>query len=105
VEATTANVARNRLARRIRARRGSLPSGEGPFDLVVANLIASVLIDLAPLLVEELRPGGVLVASGIYVDREAEVRDAFAAAGVAVGGRDAEGDWVAVEAARRQAVP
>ena len=101
VEATTANAARNRLGRRIRARGGSLPSGESPFDVVLANLIASVLIELAPLLAGELRPGGVLVASGIYVDREAAVRDALLAAGLAVTARESEGDWVAVEAWRR----
>jgi ribosomal protein L11 methyltransferase len=100
VEATTANAARNRLARRIRTRDGSLPSGEPPFDIVLANLIASVLIALAPDLAEELRPGGVLVASGIYVDRETEVRDSLTAAGLPVTGRDAEGDWVALEALR-----
>src|SRR6185295_8486825 len=37
IEATDANAARNRLARRIGARQGSLPSGEPPFDVVVAN--------------------------------------------------------------------
>ena len=100
VEATTTNVARNRLARRIRARDGSLPSAEPPFDIILANLIASILITLAPGLAGELRPGGVLVASGIYVDRETDVRDAFVAAGLPVTGRDAEGDWVALEAVR-----
>ena len=101
VEATAANAARNRLARRIRTRHGSLPSGERPFDVVLANLIASVLIDLAEPLAAELRPRGVLVASGIYVDREAAVRNAFDVAGLSVEGREAEGDWVALEAARR----
>jgi ribosomal protein L11 methyltransferase len=82
-------------------RHGSLPTRERPFDVVLANLIASVLIDLATALAAELRPGGALIASGIHVDREPEVRGAFQAAGFAVTGRDAEGDWVALEAARR----
>ena len=77
IEATHANARRNRLARRIHARDGSLPSGERPFDVVLANLIAGVLVPLAGPLHDELRPGGVLVASGIFIDREVEVRAAF----------------------------
>jgi ribosomal protein L11 methyltransferase len=100
VEATGANAARNRLARRIAAREGSLPTGEPPFDVVLANLIAGVLVALARELAAEVRPGGTLVASGIYVDRETEVRDAFTAVGLQVGDRSAEGDWVALEAVR-----
>jgi ribosomal protein L11 methyltransferase len=100
IEATDANAARNRLGRRIEARAGSLPSGAGPFDVVLANLIAGVLIPLAPLLRRELRPGGALLASGIFVDREAEVRAAFEAVGLGVVDRSAEGEWVVLEAAR-----
>ncbi len=98
IESTTANAGRNRLGRRIRARVGSLPSGEPPFDVVVANLIASVLVALAPDLVEELRPAGRLIASGIFRDRESEVTDAFGAVGLSVIARWASEDWVALEA-------
>jgi ribosomal protein L11 methyltransferase len=101
IEATVANARRNRLGRSIRARPGSIPSGEPPFDVVLANLIAGVLVLLAARLRDELRPGGTLLASGIFVDREPEVRAAFKAAGLAVSGRSAEGDWVALEARRR----
>ena len=101
IEATIANAGRNRLAGRISARNGSLPSGEAPFDVVLANLIASVLITLAPLLRDETRPGGSLLASGIFLDREGEVRDAFAAASLDVTARTVEGEWVALEAVRR----
>jgi ribosomal protein L11 methyltransferase len=100
IEATTANARRNRLARRIRARLGSLPSGEPPFDVVLANLIAGVLVALALALHDELRPGGILVASGIFVDREPEVRLAFEAAGLVVDRRTVEGEWVALEVRR-----
>lgn len=100
IEATIANARRNRLARRLRARQGSLPSGAGPFDLVAANLIASVLVALATDLAAEVTPGGRLLASGIFVDREAEVQAAFESAGLRVVRRDAEGDWVALEAER-----
>ena len=98
IEATGANARRNRLARRVQARAGSLPSGEGPFDIVLANLIASLHVELAPSLRDELAPGGTIIASGIFVDREGGVRAAFATAGLIVTGRLAEGDWVALEA-------
>ena len=98
VEGTTANAARNNLADRIAAREGSLPTGEAPFQVVLANLIAGVLVPLAPLLRAELAPGGSLLASGIFVDREPEVAAAFEAAGLQVAARDADGDWVGLEA-------
>ena len=100
VEATAANAGRNRLGGRIRARQGRLPSGDPPFDLVLANLIAGLLVELAGSLRDELRPGGRLICSGIFVDREGQVRSALATAGLVVEDRLAEGDWVALEALR-----
>jgi ribosomal protein L11 methyltransferase len=100
IEATTANARRNRVARHVRAREGSLPTGEPPFDLVLANLIATLLVRLAAELHGELRAGGTLVASGIFVDRESEVREAFERVGLEVMARAAEGDWVALEGRR-----
>lgn len=100
VEATVANAQRNHVARRVRAREGSLPTTGGPFDVVLANLIAGLLVRLAAALHEATKPGGRLLASGIYVDREPEVRRALAAAGFHLTGRDAEGEWVALEAER-----
>ena len=63
---------------------GSLPTDEPPYDVVLANLIASVLIALACQLRDELRPGGLLLASGIFSDRELEVTDAFRDVGLAL---------------------
>lgn len=100
VEASVANARRNRLAHVVRAREGSAPSGEGPFDVVLANLIASLLVTLADGLVADLRPGGTLVASGIFLAREEGVVDALAARGLVLANRWAEGDWVALELLR-----
>jgi ribosomal protein L11 methyltransferase len=100
VDATLANARRNRLGSRVRAREGSIPTGEPAFDVVLANLIAGVLVPLAAGLRSELRPGGSLVASGIFVDREAEVRAAFEAAGLVVTERTAEGDWIVLTCRR-----
>src|SRR5664279_737859 len=44
VESTIANARLNGQARRLRVRQGSAPSGEAPFDIVLANLIASLLV-------------------------------------------------------------
>ena len=97
VESTVANAARNALHGRLTAREGSLPTGEPQFDVVLANLVAGVLIPLAPTLRAELTPGGTLVASGIFIDREPEVTAAFEAVGLRVAERTTEGDWVALE--------
>jgi ribosomal protein L11 methyltransferase len=100
IEATAANARRNRLARRTRARQGTLPSGEGPFGVVLANLISSLLVELAPALRDELAAGGTIIASGIFIDREPEVRQAFSDAGLDLTARYAEGDWIVLEVVR-----
>jgi ribosomal protein L11 methyltransferase len=66
------------------------------YDLVVANIIARVLAALAPDLLAALRPGGILISSGIIADREDEVAIAYAAAGLERLERRQEGDWVAL---------
>lgn len=101
VEAARSNARLNGLARRLRVEQGSVPSGKGPFDLVLANLIASLLVQLAPALRDEVAPGGGrILASGIFRDRESDVRAAFESVGLALGRRWAEEDWVALEAIR-----
>jgi ribosomal protein L11 methyltransferase len=100
VEATLGNARRNRIVRRVRAHRGSLPSGEPPFDVVLANLVAGLLVDLADGLRDELRVGGTLVASGIFVDRETEVREAFEAVRLRQTGRRVDEDWIALRVMR-----
>lgn len=99
VESTQLN-ARLNGERHLRVRQGSIPSGEGPFDLVLANLIASLLVTLAVPLRAEMGPGTRILASGIFRDREPDVRAAFEAAGLQLGRRWAEEDWVALEALR-----
>jgi ribosomal protein L11 methyltransferase len=98
VESTIANAKLNAQTRRITVRQGSVPSGDGPFDIVLANLIASLLVKLAVPLRDEMVPGGRILASGIFRDREGDVVAAFQAAGLQMGRRWAEEDWVALEA-------
>lgn len=105
IEATHANIARNGLADQITATVGSLPLPSSPapaslpappYDLIVANIIAAVLIELAPALASALAPGGRLISSGIIQEREDEVALAFALAGLRLAARHGLGDWVAL---------
>ena len=101
VEIAARNATANGMGDFIETRRGSLPL-EAPqeFHLVVANLIAGLLIDLSNELAQVVRPGGLLLASGIFHERESEVVSAFSAAGLRVVSRVEEADWVVIEARR-----
>jgi ribosomal protein L11 methyltransferase len=98
VEATLANAAANNLADRVTAYQGSLqpePTSE-PYPLVLANLVAAVLIDLADALATHTAAGGTLVASGIIESRADEVLAALTAAGFALDGRLDDGEWASL---------
>mgnify|MGYP001034378201 CR=1 FL=1 len=53
----------------------------GPFDLIVANILAGPLIELAPEMVRQIKPGGSLILSGILDRQEEAVVAAYVAAG------------------------
>ena len=59
------------MASAIRFSAAPLSSIRGRFDLITANILSSVLIEMAPRLKARLRPGGYLVLAGILA-REAE---------------------------------
>lgn len=77
VEATVDNAARNGVADRVVADATPLALVDGDFDVVVANILAPVLIELAGDLRRVTRPGGRLVISGILADAHAHVIDAL----------------------------
>ena len=94
VEAAQANAQANGLAESITVRLGSLEEHpQTTYDLVVANIIARVIAELAPALVASLAPGGLLIASGIIDERLSLAEDALRAAGLADIERVQEGDW------------
>ena len=97
VAAAGENAERNGLADRVTVIEGTLPaSAERRHELVLANLVAAVLIELAPRLVAHLAPGGVLLASGIIEPRATEVIAAMRAAGLALTARRDDGEWVSL---------
>ena len=97
VRAAADNADRNGLADRFHVRRGTLElSAARRYQLVLANLVASVLVDLAPALAAHTAPGGTLVASGIIEPRATEVIDALQANGLRVATRRDDGEWVSL---------
>jgi ribosomal protein L11 methyltransferase len=78
VEATDANARANGVADVVSASSTPLAEVTGEFDVVLANLLAPALIDLSADLRRVVAAGGVLVVSGILVDRHAHVLEALA---------------------------
>ena len=78
VEATIANAARNGVAGAISASTRPLSSIDEPFDLVLANLLAPVVVDLAPDLRRVVAPSGALIVSGVLDGAHDHVREALA---------------------------
>lgn len=72
----------------------------GQFDLVFVNIVADVIIRLAPTLPRLLKESGTVICSGILAERLDEVRAALTGAGLAVLGTAAEEDWRCVWAKR-----
>lgn len=97
VQATLANAAAHGLAGRLTARAGSLEETCGdPYPLVLANLVAAVLVELAPRLAAHATVGGTVLASGIIADRGNEVAAALTAAGLTEDARVDDGEWVSL---------
>jgi ribosomal protein L11 methyltransferase len=114
VAAARENVAQNGVADRIVVRQGTLPgqwesspSSIGPapslpetgsFELVMVNILASVIVGLAPALAARIQPGGELIAAGLIQSQESVVERALRAEGLRVTHRTQEKDWICLVA-------
>ena len=65
---------------------------------MAANILAEVLVPLTPVIVDQLKPGGIYITSGIIDDREEAVAEAVKAAGLKVLEVNRQGEWVNVTA-------
>ena len=68
------------------------------YDIVVANILANVLVELTPVIVEQLKPGGIYITSGIIEDKEECVAEAVRAAGLEIIEVTRQGEWVSITA-------
>lgn len=66
------------------------------YDIVMANILADVLIPMMPAAAKALKPGGVIVTSGIIEGKEGSVSEAMKAAGLEVIDISEQGEWRSV---------
>ncbi len=107
VEAVRENMEANRIApERFEMMIGNIITdktvqdkvGYEKYDIVVANILADVLVPLTPVIVNQLKPGGVYITSGIIDNKEQTVRSALEAAGLEVVEVTYQGEWVSLTA-------
>jgi ribosomal protein L11 methyltransferase len=93
VQVARENAALNGVALELNER--DVGEQHGPFELVLANILANTLVALAPALAAQLAPGGVVLLSGILTPQEEEVRAAYLEAGLVPlpGGDRRDGEW------------
>jgi ribosomal protein L11 methyltransferase len=73
----------------------TLDAVEGRFDLVVANILANTLVELAPALVGHAK--GRVVLAGVLLHQQDEVREALERAGAVSDGDERIGDWIRLD--------
>lgn len=72
--------------------------GYGCYDIVVANILAEVLVPLTPVILDQLKPGGIYITSGIIDDKEELVVKTVKDCGFTVLEVTHQGEWVSVTA-------
>jgi len=106
VIAARRNARANDVAHVMRVLHGSLDTVSGAYDLVLANILAPVIMEMAHSgLATRVRPGGILVVSGILVEQVDEVKAALETVGLLVTAQQQSGDWAALIAKRVYGVP
>jgi ribosomal protein L11 methyltransferase len=88
------NIRLNGLEKVVRVREGSIDVvDDSSYDLALANILSPVIRQLAPDLWRLLRPGGLLIATGIVGVEADDIRVMLAAAGFQLQEERGEGDW------------
>ena len=72
------------------------------YDIVVANILADVLTALTPVIIRQMKKGGIYITSGIIDTKEQEVREAVEAVGLEILEVTYQGEWVSVTARKPQ---
>lgn len=72
--------------------------GEAKYDIVVANILADIIIPMAPALAKTMKDGAYIITSGIIDFKEEEVKKALMNAGLTIVDTTAQGEWRSVTA-------
>jgi len=101
VRAAQANVQANGVQNTVTVELGSLDKAAGEFELVLVNILARVIIELADQgLANRVRPNGLMILAGFVEGQEAEVAAALREHGLKIIERRQEKDWVTFITAR-----
>jgi ribosomal protein L11 methyltransferase len=100
VDVVRENAEANGVADRVQVDTTDIGDLDGEYPVVVANIEARVLIEIAPALVARVAPGGLLVLSGVLDEQRDAVERAFSS--MVVEGVAQQDEWIAIEL-RKQA--
>ena len=75
--------------------------GYEKYDIVAANILADVLVPLTPVILNQLKKGGIYITSGIIDDKEETVVKAVKDAGLEILEVTHQGEWVSVTAQKK----
>ena len=76
----------------------------GPYDLVIANILAQPLIELAPSVAAGLAAGGRLILAGLLEGQAERVAEAYRRQGLMLTGRVERGEWPTLVMRKRKAL-
>lgn len=75
--------------------------GYEKYDIVAANILADVLVPLTPVIVHQMKPGGIYITSGIIEGKENLVAHAVEEAGLELVSIERQGEWASVVARKK----
>jgi ribosomal protein L11 methyltransferase len=93
IDAAARNVEENNLSNVV-IREGDIFAVNGSFDLIVANLLSGILVDIAPEIASRLSPEGKAILSGMLTGQEDEVIKACEKTGLSLSETVMSGKWV-----------
>lgn len=102
VRAATENARTNDLADRVEL-SDAMPDAWGEVhDVVVANVLAGPLLDLAPAIARAVKPGGLVWLSGLLVTQRESIAARYREVGLEVAGEATDNEWLRLDLIRRR---